>query len=200
MTLTFSNLMSMVLRTIKNPREGAAEVLALGIPKAALWTIMLLVVVLSSFLSLITTLMVGAMGGQVPQGIFGNPITLGAMQFALLIVTVFAIFWIGRMFGGTGSLEESMLLVAWLQFVMVCLQVIQTLFFAIMPPIASLLGVLGLVLFLWLLTNFIAVLHGFKSLGQVFVMTMLSIFTIIFAVSLLLIFLGIEVQVPSGDV
>lgn len=193
MTLTLSNLIGMAIRSVSNPREGAAEVLSLGVPRSALMTIMALVVVLSSLLALMTNLMVQAAGGEVPPGPFSDPIAIGAMQFALLLLIVFAIFWIGRSFGGTGSLEEAMLLVAWLQFIMVCIQVVQTLFFAIMPAVASLIGILGFALFLWLLTNFVAVLHGFRSRAQVFVMIIVSSVAIVFAMSLVLILLGIEV-------
>jgi hypothetical protein len=47
MTLTLNGLLGMVWRTVRNPREGATEVLSLGVPREALWPALALVVVLS---------------------------------------------------------------------------------------------------------------------------------------------------------
>ena len=52
-------------------------------------------------------------------------------------------------------------------------------------------------MFLWLLTNFVAVLHGFRSLGMVFVMIVVSAFAVTFVLSIVMSILGI---VPSGVV
>ena len=193
MTLSLQTLLPMVWRTITNPREGAEEVLALGVPRQALWTILLLVLVLSIILGQITTLLVAAATGTDVTGPLASPIVTGVMQLALLLMTIFAIYYIGRGFGGTGSLDEAILLVAWLQFIMVCVQVVQTGLMLFMPPLASLVGIVGLVLFMWLLTNFVAVIHGFRSLGQVLVMILVSMFVLAFVLSILLTLVGVTV-------
>jgi hypothetical protein len=193
MTLTLQTLLPMVWRTITNPREGAEEVLALGVPREALWTILLLVLVLSIILGQITTLLVATAAGVTVQGPLANPMITGMLQLVLLVVAIYAIHFIGRSMGGKGSIDEAILLVAWLQFVMVCIQVVQTALMLILPPLASIVGIVGLVLFMWLLTNFIAVIHGFRSLGQVFVMILLSMFVLAFILSILLTLFGVTV-------
>jgi len=193
MTLTLQTLLPMVWRTITNPREGAEEVLALGVPRQALWTILLLVLVLSIILGQITTLLVATAAGVTVQGPLANPMVTGVLQLVLLVVAIYAIHFIGRSMGGKGSVDEAILLVAWLQFVMVCIQVVQTALMLVLPPLASIVGIVGLVLFMWLLTNFIAVIHGFRSLGQVFVMILLSMFVMAFILSILLTLFGVTV-------
>jgi hypothetical protein len=193
MTLSFNTLLPMVWRSIVNPREGAEEVLALGIPREALGIILLLVLILSIILGQITTLIVAGAAGVTVEGPLANPIITGMLQFALLLIAIFGIHFIGRGFGGKGSLGETVLLVAWLQFIMVCIQVVQTALMLVVPPFASLLGIAGLVLFMWLLTNFIAVIHGFRSLGQVFVMILVSLFVLAFVLSILLTLVGVAV-------
>jgi hypothetical protein len=193
MTLTLQTLLPMVWRTITNPREGAEEVLALGVPRQALWTILLLVLVLSIILGQITTLLVATAAGVTVQGPLANPMITGILQLVLLVVAIYAIHFIGRSMGGKGSIDEAILLVAWLQFVMVCIQVVQTGLMLILPPLASIVGIVGLVLFMWLLTNFIAVIHGFRSLGQVFVMILISMFVMAFILSILLTLFGVTV-------
>lgn len=193
MTLSLQMLLPMVWRTITNPREGAEEVLALGVPRQALWTILLLVLVLSIILGQITTLLVMAITGTAVEGPLANPMVTGGLQLVLLILAIFAIHVVGRALGGTGSLDEAILLVAWLQFVMVCIQVVQTALMLVLPPLATIVGIVGLVLFMWLLTNFIAVIHGFRSLGQVFVMILVTMFVLAFVLSILLTLAGVTV-------
>jgi len=196
MTLTLNGLLAMVWRTVRNPREGATEVLSLGIPREALWPALALVVVLSILFAQVTSLLVTGEAGM--AGMPVGPAATGFIQLLLLVVMVFAIFWIGRTMGGSGSFEETILLVAWLQFIMVCLQVVQAVALLILPPVAGLIGVVGLVLFLWLLTNFIAVLHGFSSLIQVFIMILVAAFGIAFGLSIILTIIGISVPVVEG--
>ena len=100
--------------------------------------------------------------------------------------------------GGTGSFEETILIVAWLQFVMICLQVVQTGVLLLSTPVAEIFGLLGILLFLWLLTNFVAVLHGFSSLFQVFVMILVSAFGIAFGLSMILTLIGVTMPMVAG--
>jgi hypothetical protein len=197
MTLTLNSLVSMAWRTVKNPREGATEVLSLGIPREALWPALALVVTVSILLAQATWLLVLGDAGAA-AALPAGPLVMGLFQLAVLVLMVFAIFWIGRSFGGSGSFEETILLVTWLQFIMVCLQVVQTGAFLILPLIAGLIWIAGIVLFLWLLTNFVAVLHGFASLGQVFVMMLVSAFGIVFGLSIILTLIGVTVPVVNG--
>jgi cysteine desulfurase/selenocysteine lyase len=105
---------------------------------------------------------------------------------------------IGVFFGGTGSFEESALLVIWLQFILICVQVIQIATLFVLPPLAGLITIIAIALYLWLLVNFIAVLHGFTSLGMVFVTTLLSAFALLFVFSLILAVLGLACTCPDG--
>ena len=70
--------------------------------------------------------------------------------------------------GGTGSFPDTLLAMVWLQFLMLGLQVIQLVLMVLFPPLAAIVNLAGFAIFLWLLTNFIAELHGFRSLLAVF--------------------------------
>ncbi|MEL6643600.1 MAG: Yip1 family protein [Pseudomonadota bacterium] len=199
MTLTFNQVLAMVGRSITNPREGAEEVLALGVPREALWLILAIVVVLSILIAQITSLF-SAPSNDIMGGFLQNPLITGIIQMGLLIIMIFSVHWVGRAMGGRGSFEEATLLMSWLQFIMVCLQLLQTLSLLILPPFAGLIGIAALVLFFWLLTNFVAVLHGFNSLAQVFVMILVSGFAIAFLFSLVLTVLGVTMPTTDGAI
>jgi len=186
---TLRGLVGAALRTLQAPRAMAEDVLAERLPGAVLWAMLTAVVAVSVVLGQGSLLL--AEGETVDNPYLGNPFALFALQMGILAVMVAATHHIGRFMGGMGSFEGALALVTWLQFVLVCLQVVQTLAMFVAPPIADLIGIAGIVLFLWLFTNFVAVLHGFPSLGLVFVMILLSAFGLTFLISLLLTMLGL---------
>ena len=196
---TLGQLMAMVGRSIQAPREGASEILSYGVPRQALHLIIGIVVILSVILAEITTLVSAAANPDLLLGVFGNPFVVGIVQLLVLLSTIAAVYAIGRAMGGTGSIEETTLVVTWLQFIMVCIQVVQTAAFVLFPPLGGIIGIAALMLFLWLFTNFVAVLHGFRSLGLVFAMIMVSTFTLAFVLSLVLALFGFNFEMPAGE-
>ncbi len=190
--LSLGPLLRMARDTVSNPREGAETVLSLGVPRQALWLAFALVIVLSMLLGDLLYLLAGLpQGGPLTGPMGSSPVVMGGLQAAFLYMMAHAITQIGRLFGGTGRFEEALLLIVWLQFIFLCVQVVQLAALLLIPPVAGLITVLALGLFLWLLVNFIATLHGFTSLGMVFVMTLLSGFAILVTLSLVLTMLGI---------
>jgi hypothetical protein len=197
MTIGMKDIMAMVGRSLKSPREGAHEVLTIRIPQEAVGMIVVLVVVLSVLLAQVMGLMILPADTDMVIGLFSSAIVAGLVQLVVMLVTIGGVFWIGRAMGGTGSLKESALIISWLQFIMVCLQLVQLVVLVILPPFAGLIGIVALGVFLWLLTNFVATLHGFKSLGQVFVMIIVSTFTLAFLISLLFALFGVDLPMPE---
>jgi hypothetical protein len=194
---TLGTLLRLARDTVTNPREGAATVLSFAPAREALWLMFALVVVASLIMGEIMSLMMGMpTEGPLTGPMQQSPLMLGLIQGGLLFVSIHAIHRIGRFFGGTGSLEEAALLIIWLQFILLCVQVVQLAAIVILPPVAGLITILAIALFFWLLTNFIAVLHGFQSLGMVFVTTLFAAFGLLVLLSLVLSMLGLAM--PTG--
>ncbi len=186
--LSLSGLLRLTRDTITNPREGAETVLSLAPPREALIYMFAFVVVLSILLGDLVALMTGPITEGPLAG--RSPMMLGLIQAAFLFIMIHAVYRIGRLFGGTGAFDEAALLVIWLQFIFVLVQVVQVFALLLIPPLIGLITVAALGLFFWLLVNFIAVLHGFTSLGTVFMMTIASGFAILFALTFILALLG----------
>jgi hypothetical protein len=191
---TLGSLLRLARDTVSNPREGATTVLSFAPRRQALWLMFALVVVASLMMGEIVALVTvlpadGPMTGPFVQ----SPMALGLIQAAFLFLMIHAIYHVGRFFGGSGSLEETALLVIWLQFIFICVQVIQIAAILLLPPLAGIITILAVGLFFWLLVNFIAVLHGFTSLGLVFVVTLLGAFGMLVFLSLVLASLGVVV-------
>jgi hypothetical protein len=183
MDLTPALLMRMMRETLTAPRAGAAAVLNIGFAPIVGWMALLLMAVTSTLLTHISFAM---MPGEVQEfwgAAMGSPVHTAILQWVVLLISVHAIHRVGRWRGGHGDLQGAVILVAWLQFILLCVQIAQLVAQALVPPLADLLGLLGLVLFLWLLTNFVAQLHGFASLGLTFLGIFLTILAASFAMA-----------------
>jgi hypothetical protein len=183
MELTPAFLLRMVRETIKAPRTGAATVLGMGFAPAVGWMALLLMAVGSTLLTHISFAMMPQDAQDFWGAAMGSPIRTAMLQWVVLLISVHAIDKLGRWRGGVGTLGGAVILVAWLQFILLCLQAVQLVVEILMPSMAAMLGVFGLVLFLWLLTNFVAELHQFRSLGMVFAGIVLTLFALSFVLA-----------------
>lgn len=175
MEITLANLLGMVRDTLREPRAGAARIMALNVPSAAGWTALLLMAVGSTLLTHLSIALMPASAQDYLGPAMSSPIRTAIIQWVVMLVSVHAAYRIGRWRGGDGSLSDTVALMAWLQFILLCVQVLQLVAQVIVPPLSNWLGIAGLLLFFWLLTNFVAELHGFRRLGLVFVGVLLTL-------------------------
>ena len=96
---------------------------------------------------------------------------------------------VGKAFGGRGSFPDALLIVVWLQLLTLALQLLQLVASLVAPPLVGVIGLGGFVLFLWLMTAFIAELHGFASRGLVFLGMILTAIAAGFVLGIVLILL-----------
>lgn len=154
--------------TLQEPRQAARALLAEGVPMPARTVGLLLVAVLSSLLA---SLQVGSDLSEldpISQFMLASPFRAAVFQWLFLVLTVILIHRVGRAFGGHGSFPDALLVVVWLQLPLLALQVVQLAATLFVPPLAGIIGLGGFALFLWLMTVFVAELHGFRALGKVF--------------------------------
>lgn len=162
MDTSLGALMGLLRETFADPRATARRLIGLGLPMQARWMAfalaILATVVMLQGLGLIT-----AGAAAMP-----SPLLFAVILGGANLVGVVAIHQIGRMMGGLGRFEDALLLVAWLQAIQVLLVLAQSIAFLILPPLGGIIQIAGLVILMWLLTNFVAELHGFRSLWGVF--------------------------------
>lgn len=160
--------------TLQDPRQATRVLLAEGVPMRARTGGLLLVAVVSAVFASLQL-------GTSPQALdplsafmLASPFRAAVVQWLFLALTVFLVHRVGRAFGGRGSFPDALLVVVWLQLLTLAIQVLQLAATLIAPPLAGIIGLGGFVLFLWLMTAFIAELHGFASRGLVFLGMVLS--------------------------
>jgi len=193
MTLNLPMLMQLVAVSIRTPRDAARMIMAIDLPRALRWQVLFLFVLIGAILAVFLTYLITGHAVLYVGFIQVQPIAAAMVTASGSVLTVFAIYWVGRALGGTGHFADAISVVAWLQFVVVTFQVAQLAVFIVMPPLAAVIDLAGTLLSIWLLTNFIAELHGFKSLSKVFVMILVTLFAFAFGLSLILTAIGLSV-------
>ena len=101
------------------------------------------------------------------QVLFNGPILLAISQVALITLSVLAVFLIGRLFGGTGTFDQALQLIIWMQFVVQLVELALLPLHLFASEILVTLNFALAIYSIWLTVNFIAVLHGFNSLLKV---------------------------------
>ncbi|GKY87644.1 YIP1 family protein [Sinisalibacter aestuarii] len=198
MKFEWGYLFGMVLQTVPEPRKIAREVQNLGAPRAVLWQALLLLLVATTFLGVISSILF-----PVDPDAFGallsDPIMTGIAQGSVTVLTVFGIYWIGRALGGTGSFDQALLTVIWLQFVLLIVE-LGVLFLGVFAPgLALLLWVMGMVLTFWILSHFIAEMHGFRSAGAVFAGIFMVMIALAVVMSVVFALIGLGVPVGAAE-
>ncbi|MCB2135554.1 MAG: YIP1 family protein [Rhodobacteraceae bacterium] len=177
--------------SLRRPKEAARRLIALDPPFEARWIGLGLISVLSLLTSRIMALFIpddrmGPLFALISDPWLGAP-----LQAASLLVIAFLVTFVGRLFGGRGGFMDALLLVVWLQFLLILAQALQIAALFLMPPLALLIAVAALALFVWLLVNFIAALHGFSSLAKVILGMVASFVVIVLLLSVLLVLAGV---------
>lgn len=188
-------LLDLALLTLRSPRQGLRAVLGLGLPMGARVAALVLMAVASALL-LHASLRVSPLPATHPVVMFlaASPFQSAAMQAAILFLMAGLLHRLGRAWGGAGSFDEAVLTAAWFQAFFVVLQGAQLLALLVLPPLSDILGLVSVVLFFWLLTQFAMELHGFRSPWPVFFTILAVLVALSFLMSfLLLILLGPEV-------
>lgn len=182
-------------QTFRDPQGAARRLIAIDPPMEARWLALLLVGVLAV---LETRLALLAMPVGDPSPVFAvvaDPWIGVPAQILSLALVAMAIAGIGRMFGGAGRFADALLLVVWLEFLLTLVQAVQMVVMFVMPPLGTLLALAAIGLFLWLMVQFIAALHGFHSRFKVFVGMVAGFILIVTAMAMLLAVFGIVAPV-----
>lgn len=204
--IDWGRLFGMALQTVPEPRKVARDIFAFGAPRGALWQILALLLVSMTFLAVISSILFPVDPAEM-GAIFGDedmtpalisPVVTGIVQATTAVASVWAIFWIGRAFGGTGSFDEALLTVIWLHFVLFLMQIGILLLGLFAPGVALLLTLMSFVMTFWLLSHFVAEMHGFRSAGSVFAGIMMVLLVLAVVMSLLMAILGFGMTVDTA--
>lgn len=189
MQASLKSFLDLALLTLRDPREGLRAVQGLGIPQGFLWQLLVLVIALSVVLAY-GNLALSPVDLDAAEAVIPSPFLLAIILGSSMVGTVFAAYFVGRACGGTGRFDEVLLAMIWMQAVMLVIQVAQTLVGLILPPLGDMIALFAIAAMFWLLTNFVAEVHGFTSLARVFIMILATILGVAIGMAVLLVFIG----------
>ncbi len=178
MNITFQSWMQAVWISLIEPAEIAAKVLTMRFSRDVMWTAMALIAVLNVLLLAVFQLLAPTGVLMQDQVVSLSPFSYVAIIGSFLALLAVMLVQAGRILGGTGTLDGALMLIIWFQAISLTLEIIQVGLLLISMHVASLFGMISLGAIIWVIVNFINVLHGFGNVGKtVFVIAMALIAT-----------------------
>lgn len=185
------DLLPLARDTVSDPRAGFRALRTMGLDRAELWQALIAVAAISVILAWIGGWLAEMHGAESAVRYLPGPLATGLVEAGMLSVIAVVIYWGGTMLGGRGSFDDALLAVVWLQFILNLLHVVQLVCLAVIPVLAELIGLAGVILTFWLLTGFVAELHGFRSMGRTLAGILIAMFGLAMAFVVVLLLIGI---------
>ena len=154
---------ALLLESVTLPRSAAARVKSLGGGYALALLAVALVAILSAVVSVLVSLITPPTGNPEMDMLMRQPLLLAGMQAMGMAVFAAIVTGAGRLFGGTGRMDQVLLTIAWLDFLLLALQLVLLMLMLAVPALAGLVSIAAFVIITWLLAAFIAEVHGFAS-------------------------------------
>jgi hypothetical protein len=163
MQLDLPTIASLLRETIVAPRSAARRVLSIAGGFNLALLAVAFVAVLSAGTSVLLSKFAPPTGNPEMDYLMSQPLQLAGMQALGMLIFGAAVTGIGRLFGGKGRFDQTLMLLAWLDFLLLVLQLGLIVLMLALPPLAGLVFLAAMALIVWLLASFIAELHGFAS-------------------------------------
>jgi hypothetical protein len=159
------SLFGLVRGTLIAPRETAARLLGLRLPRQTLLEAVALLAVLGGLTAALT-------GGVIlpdPQG--GPDIGLGPIAWTvvlggMIVLSASTLHVAGRLLGGRGEFSDALMVTVWLNFMALVIEAGVVVLGAVSSQLASIAFLAVLVLLIWAFVNFVRTAHGFSGYGR----------------------------------
>jgi ABC-type antimicrobial peptide transport system permease subunit len=188
----------MALQSIPEPRRVARDLFDQGLPRNTLWAILALILVLGAMLGVVSGLLF-PIAPELEGTIIANPMLVAVAEASIAVLTAFFVYWVSRAAGGTGSFEDGLVTVIWVNFVLLMVQTLVLILTFIAPGLAVLLWIFGSFAGIWIMSHFIAEAHGFTSAGRVFLGVVMTGLVAAVVLSVVLTLLGVMAGVQVED-
>lgn len=182
--MTAAGWRQLAVVSVTDPAAAARALIALRPPREALWTALVLVAVLNTLIFVLSGMLVP--GPSPLPAMLSSPVIYFAIVAGGLVLTVYAIFWTGRAFGGQGALEDILVLIVWMQSLRVLVQVAALVLVLTAPLLSALLVFAAALIGLYMLVHFIDQAHRFGSPGRAIGVLIASVLAIVLGLSVLL--------------
>lgn len=192
------NWPQLAVLTLRDPKAAAAVIMSWQVPRDALWMAAAVVAIISTFMSTLSNIMI-----PVPDpiaGLVANPFTLFMIIAGGFVVTVHALFWTGRVMGGTDDMNDLLALLVWMQVLRAVAQVLVLLSVLLAPVLASFLVLIVGVTTIWVFLNFISAGLQLNSLLRAVLVLVAGALAMSLGFSILFSMIGVSAMGVSAHV
>ncbi|SDW40391.1 Yip1 domain-containing protein [Ruegeria halocynthiae] len=166
-------LLNMVILTLRDPAEAARRLLAMRLGADVLWLAFFLAVILNAMVQSASGFVLPLISPDVQQ--LAEPLSRTLfVSVAAILISVMTFLLVGRTLGGTGTFNDIMTLIVWLQILQIVGQAIVLVLVAIVPFLFLPASLAMLALSLYITLHFLNEAHRFASLGKSFLVILLS--------------------------
>lgn len=188
--MTPQDIRNLIVLTLRSPAAAAQQILSMNLGREVLWTALFLAAVVNTFfLTFQKMIMDPGADADLPI-MFASPGIYFAIVAGGQVLFIYALYLVGGMFRGTGSLNQVMALMVWLQLLQVAAQAIVVGLSLFAPPLAVILHMAGVVYGLYILVHFIDQAHQLKSMGRAAAVLSMTLVVLAVALSLLVALTG----------
>lgn len=190
-----ADLQTFALRSIRDPAGAAPALMKLDLPRSVLWTGIILMAALQS-------LLVGFAVWVTPvpndpespvaiiQALYGAPLWFFGVTLLISALTIYALLGMGRLFGGTGTLEDIMVVMVWFQAIQIACKLVAMVLGLFAPILEALMVLAASGIGIYMFVNFINQVHRFDSIGRTLVVIVLAMLAVLLGFSLFVVLVG----------
>lgn len=195
MNLTLQSASRALWGAMADPAGAARLVLGWNISLGNRWAALVLVAICNVLMLALLQAVSPVPVVLQDQGLVLTPFSYAAIIITFLFLLVYTIYHIGRMFGGQGTVEDSLTIIILFQTISVALEVVQVALVIISPQIAGLFGFVTLAILIRCMLQFVNVMHRFESIGKAAFALFLAVIATALIAGIVLSVLGVA---PTG--
>ena len=196
--MNFTYLRNLTVLSVSDPAGAARQLMGLQVPRNILWPALFLVAVLNSIIFTVSDFITP--GPTQLGALFNTPFMVFGMVAGGLILTVYSIYWTGRIMGGKAVIDDVMVLIVWLQFLRLMVQAAVLVLALTIPVISALLVIVAMVMGLYILLHFVKEVHQLKSLGYAAGVAIVSMLIPVLGLATIFALIGVPFVGSVGNV
>lgn len=177
-------LLQLFVLTIRAPAQAAAMLQGQAMDRSTGWLILGLAVALNTLIYFLSVFLF-PVPAEMMLPVLQTPFLVATVLGSTVVALVFVFFWAGRSLGGSAPFDDILLMVGWLQYMRLAIQLGSLVLMLFLPNLAWIF-VLGTAIYgLWVVINFLNVAHGFGSLMKSVMLLILSMVGLLVGMSLI---------------
>ncbi len=193
---TLDFLKELVQQTLLRPRLAAERLIAMAWPREWLWMGLALMTLLNTIvysLAMVSSPPADPEALAMVPPAFQSPFLFALFLGGALVITVFALTWIGQAMGGKAQLDDILVLITWLQVVRLALQIVLLGVMMLSPALGGIMVITASVWGLVILVAFLDQAHGFASTFKAILVLFVAVLAMVVGLSILLGVMGVAV-------